>query len=204
MPRPIVNPRETIREVGEWAQNQPWHPNHAPDYGVVEEVGELTHAILKHIQKIRGFEVVDFFRDKAKDALGDIMVYLSHWCYMKNCYYSVKENSYNPNMEYRARLGQLTIYISQMLTVRSDDPAVYTTIATGIATVCSHIARDFGWDLVQDCLGPVWWKVQKRDWNKDSQNGGEEKEATQAALRGDHPEREAPKPVVEGATGEFN
>ena len=160
------NPREIIREVGEWAQRQPWHPTHAPDYGVVEEVGELTHAVLKHLQNIRGFGDVNFFREKAKDAIGDAMVYLSHWCYLKNCYYIVKDQSYNPNLEYRDRLGQLTIHMSQMLTVKADIPAPFITIATNIATVLSHICLDFGWDLLDDCVIPTWHKVKRREWDK--------------------------------------
>lgn len=48
--------------------------------GVVEEVGELSHAILKNKQGIRqNSKVTD---DDMKDAVGDIMIYLINYCNM--------------------------------------------------------------------------------------------------------------------------
>lgn len=44
--------------------------------GLSEEVGELCHAVLKHLQKIRGMEDPEKFRVMAGDAAGDIFVYL--------------------------------------------------------------------------------------------------------------------------------
>jgi NTP pyrophosphatase (non-canonical NTP hydrolase) len=44
--------------------------------GVTEEVGEFAHALLKHHQKIRGYESEEFFKSQIKDAYGDINVYL--------------------------------------------------------------------------------------------------------------------------------
>ena len=84
-----TNPRAIISEVGQWAQQQPWHPQHAPDYGLIEEFGELFHAILKNIQGIRGFDDKDTFEKAVKDAIGDMMVYLCHWCYLNKGYFSV-------------------------------------------------------------------------------------------------------------------
>lgn len=48
--------------------------------GVTEEAGELAHAILKHDQKIRGFEDEEKFREAAGDAVADIVVYLQQLC----------------------------------------------------------------------------------------------------------------------------
>lgn len=48
-----------------------WHPL----LGVVEEVGELAHVILKEIQNIRNVSV-----EKEKDAVGDIVIYLVDFC----------------------------------------------------------------------------------------------------------------------------
>ena len=44
--------------------------------GVSEEAGELSHAVLKHIQKIRGMEDMDAFREAAGDAIADCTIYL--------------------------------------------------------------------------------------------------------------------------------
>lgn len=46
--------------------------------GVVEEVGELAHAMLKRKQGIRGTD--EEHEDAEKDAIGDILVYLAGLC----------------------------------------------------------------------------------------------------------------------------
>ena len=48
----------------------------APLLGIVEEVGELCHATLKHHQGIRGYDNLEYYRNQRDDAVGDIMVYL--------------------------------------------------------------------------------------------------------------------------------
>lgn len=46
--------------------------------GVVEEVGEASHAILKKSQGIRGSE--EKHQEDLRDAIGDIMIYLLNFC----------------------------------------------------------------------------------------------------------------------------
>lgn len=46
--------------------------------GMVEELGELTHARLKGMQGIRGTE--KGFREDEQDAIGDILIYLLNYC----------------------------------------------------------------------------------------------------------------------------
>ena len=48
--------------------------------GVVEEVGELCHAVLKSKQKIRGGESQSASMEKEMDAIGDILIYLTGFC----------------------------------------------------------------------------------------------------------------------------
>ena len=52
---------------------EPWEPL----LGVVEEVGELAHAHLKAVQKIRVDEELIAL---SKDAIGDIVVFLADYC----------------------------------------------------------------------------------------------------------------------------
>jgi len=74
------------REIGEWAARNfgdekgfiPWNQ---PFMGLVEEVGELSHALLKQWQGIRGTS--EEHEASAKDAVGDILVYLFHLCHVK-------------------------------------------------------------------------------------------------------------------------
>lgn len=49
--------------------------------GVVEEVGELSHAELKGLQGVRG--TAEEHEDAAKDAVGDIAIYLLNYCSSK-------------------------------------------------------------------------------------------------------------------------
>lgn len=53
-----------------------------PLMGIVEEVGELYHAVLKSRQQIRGFDTVldTTSKNAAKDAVGDTLIYLFNFC----------------------------------------------------------------------------------------------------------------------------
>lgn len=68
-------------EQHQWASRN--FPNSTADealFGVGEEVGELMHAHLKHKQKIRGCQNTKETIEKKKDAIGDILIYLAHYC----------------------------------------------------------------------------------------------------------------------------
>lgn len=66
-------------------RHQEWAERNFPDststdafIGIVEEVGELGHAILKRKQGIRGPQEAHYL--EMLDAIGDIMLYLTHFC----------------------------------------------------------------------------------------------------------------------------
>jgi NTP pyrophosphatase (non-canonical NTP hydrolase) len=78
-------PRETLSfrmlqtEQRAWVNhNFPGREWMQPFMGVVEEVGELSHALLKQLQGIRGTH--DRHEANAMDAVGDIIVYLADLC----------------------------------------------------------------------------------------------------------------------------
>lgn len=65
-----------------------WQKRNFPDstwaavyMGVVEELGELSHALLKQEQGIRGTR--DELEAKAKDAVGDMVIYLLNLCSLR-------------------------------------------------------------------------------------------------------------------------
>jgi len=66
-------------EVGTWATKNfgADRPAYQRLLGAMEELGELSHAHLKEEQNIRGTE--DHVAD-AKDAIGDIVIYLMDYC----------------------------------------------------------------------------------------------------------------------------
>ncbi len=63
-------------------QQQPWDPF----LGMVEEVGELAHALLKYKQAIRGHKDMDpdKFKDEVVDSLGDLFIYMMSYCNSNN------------------------------------------------------------------------------------------------------------------------
>lgn len=66
------------KELIPWQQhNFPDRPSWQPLVGMMEELGELSHSFLKSAQNIRMNE--DHYA-KAKDAIGDILVYLCDFC----------------------------------------------------------------------------------------------------------------------------
>ncbi len=66
-------------EVGEWAErNFAPYPSYYPLLGLVEEVGELAGAHLKELEGIRGDAA--FHEAKAKDAIGDVVIFLANYC----------------------------------------------------------------------------------------------------------------------------
>ncbi len=72
--------RRLQAEVAEWSAKNfgtPYGSGYRPLLGVVEEVGELSHAHLKVEQGIRGGQ--DHWVDKV-DAVGDILIYLADYC----------------------------------------------------------------------------------------------------------------------------
>lgn len=48
--------------------------------GVVEEIGELHHVELKRLQGIRGYDDDAKFEHEARDAVGDILIFLAGYC----------------------------------------------------------------------------------------------------------------------------
>jgi chromosome segregation ATPase len=71
--------RKLQSEQAEWSQRQfGEQPSVNALLGAMEELGELSHAHLKRLQGIRGsFEELTA---KAKDAVGDITVFLADYC----------------------------------------------------------------------------------------------------------------------------
>lgn len=175
------NTRAIISEVGAWAMRQPWGENHgeakhAPDYGIVEETGEAVHCVLKNLQGIRGLDNRDVFDEKFKDALGDAMVYLSHWCFLRNTFYTLpRYSTLPPTATFRSLLCQLLIQESHMLSLELNPenltPEVAGTIASKIAAALQDMATYFEYDLICDCLVPTWHAVKTRDWHKNRMTG---------------------------------
>jgi NTP pyrophosphatase (non-canonical NTP hydrolase) len=76
---PQNNLRQLQARQGVWQKkNFPGGDDTNPILGVVEEVGELAHAVLKARQGIRG--TIEEHEAAAMDAVGDIVIYLIALC----------------------------------------------------------------------------------------------------------------------------
>lgn len=74
-----MNLRQLQTELAPWvARNFGAVPWQMPLMGVSEEVGELNHALLKQWQGVRGTAAEH--EAAAKDAVGDIVVFLANLC----------------------------------------------------------------------------------------------------------------------------
>lgn len=70
--------KELQQQVKEWTEhNFPNTPKHRPLIGVMEELGEISHSILKMEQGIRNNQP---HREKLIDGIGDLTIYLIDLC----------------------------------------------------------------------------------------------------------------------------
>jgi NTP pyrophosphatase (non-canonical NTP hydrolase) len=64
-------------QINQFPDRQGFHLTEDLRLGIIEEMGELAHAILKRRQMIRGMEDDQKFNAKRDDAIGDAIVYFS-------------------------------------------------------------------------------------------------------------------------------
>lgn len=78
-PVDLMTFRDIERAVTAWATyNFPAATADQQLLGVVEELGELAHAVLKSQQGIRGYSEED--TAEAQDAVGDLLIFLINFC----------------------------------------------------------------------------------------------------------------------------
>ena len=77
-----MNFNQVQAEVGAWSEmNFGDQPSYKLLLGVVEEVGELSHCVLKQSQGIR---MTEDHKEGIVDAVGDIVIYLMDFCCREN------------------------------------------------------------------------------------------------------------------------
>jgi hypothetical protein len=130
--------------------------------GIVEELGELTHAQLKHNQSIRGFDDEEF-ENHAQDAIGDLTIYLLGIVYdqgvLPDAISTVAGASEFGDWH---RIVKYTWYVVD----QPDEPEHVYNLLVALNTYC----YSKGWDydaIVQE----TWREVSKRDWVKSPGDG---------------------------------
>jgi len=175
-----IDEAQLIHQVGNWATKN-FRDKRGPDWGIVEEIGEAAHCVLKHRQKIRGFEVEEFFMSKFADALADTIIYLCDWCYLHNAFFKFGRNQIHdlhPNAaDERTVMVHLLQGAAQMLSfpeILPGDkvPIVHEGLYNMAAQrICNGIeCWAYMYDLdIRLIVAGTWAKVGQRDWNKNPQ-----------------------------------
>lgn len=164
---------EMMNEIGAWADIM--FPVHLPDHGIVEELGEVMHCILKRAQQIRDMEKDEVFYPALKDAFADVTIYLLHLCFLWKVALSFEcmdiSGAYRTwtDRQYCARsLRQAAMLLEYMeiLPVQGDSGIFRVPTQTLMSTLIFWGKK---WDIdVIECARNTWDKnVSKREWNKN-------------------------------------
>jgi len=146
--------------------------------GVCEEVGELGHAHLKQKQSIRG--TTEEHEATAKDAVGDIMIYLMGYTTALGYEMSSVIRPQLEREEWRVtdsdrvylhvfnRTGRLARWEADNQSFGSIE------VKLRVISEITHALRAYcllrGWDIIH-CIEIAWAEVQKRDWIKNPTDG---------------------------------
>lgn len=136
--------------------------------GIAEEYGELSHAVLKHEQKIRGMEDDSKFIAAVDDALADIGIYgLS----LASAIYEdvttlrqlpVKEG-YDEWVRY-VDLGKACSRLPRLTDVNAFNKQIYlSSLFCELAAYAQCTGTEF-----MEIIETVWAKVRKRNWSLSS------------------------------------
>lgn len=171
-----------IEEVGQWAKRN-FQERRMPEtslLGLMEEIGETSHCVLKRIQKIRGFDQDAHFLMHIRDGMADFMIYLADFAHMKGVFFSFNHNDSIKQVNFT----DLTILAQFMLTLaalynleeRTDVTmnealkASYTQYCQRLCSLMECWARMHNVGDLQEITNDVWCRVSARDWQKNPAN----------------------------------
>lgn len=159
---------ELRNEIGAWANRN--FKIHAPEIGILEEIGEVAHVILKTKQGIRGYDDTIDGRTKTladlSDAVADIGVYTLHHCYLRGLTPPERIQIIGTYDDV-ASLSDMASLASMVLDGQSRD-----VVVKEIMECCATIAFRYGIDF-QSELRKTWEKVCLRDWQKNPANAAQ-------------------------------
>lgn len=168
-----------IHAVGTWSENN-FDNKRAADFGILEEIGEATHCVLKRIQGIRGFDNEEFFLKEFGDALADIIIYLSDWCHQHNTFFKFGRNMITQSQpltfdDQRRIIRHLLQAMDVIISVSDREPAGKFTVVDEsqfnmvAQRLCSGVelwAEVYNLDL-RLLVANTWMKISQRDWKKN-------------------------------------
>lgn len=172
-----ANEIDLIHEVGRWSKYNFSH-RRAAHLGIVEEIGEATHCVLKRIQGIRGFDKEEFFLKEFGDALADTIIYLADWCSDRNAFFAFGRNMHSVaklTVDDQNRILTHLLQAGAVICQQADrepaelrviDESDYNMVAQRICTGLEMWAQVYDLDL-RLIVAHTWAKVSQRDWTKN-------------------------------------
>ena len=150
--------QETIERI--IAENKAWVKHNfdfeAPELGLVEEVGEFCHQLLKAGQKIRVTS-----NDLRKDAAVDMAIFFFHLCWRYN---------YRPPASYHPlartvkwHIGILAMFAGKIIATIEDHGSDIPFFLEGFWVNLCDVFHAEGWDM-EESIVTIWDEVKKRDF----------------------------------------
>lgn len=145
--------------------------------GIVEEVGELSHSLLKQAQKIRGSH--DEHEIDAQDAVGDIIIYTSSFL-IKAGFSAQRIEEYLWNKLGGPRAGapgwfesylKMVSRLGHLCEQYPDTNVDFLFITSRFVEELNSVCLARGWDA-REILARTWEQVvSKRDWKANPNDG---------------------------------
>ena len=173
-----MNIEEFLDQQRAWLKHN--FPSSGPDHqlmGIVEEVGELTHAILKSEQKIRGTE--QQHEEAMRDAIGDILIYSSAYCITSDLSVDdIKVAYYRPLLETQIKhslrktvwlkvVTSMSDFVSMAYGRKNLEPTVVKYYFTKFIAMVNSFSITCGFNAIE-ILSDTWNNVvAKRDWRPE-------------------------------------
>lgn len=169
-------------------KNFPNQPTERPLLGAIEELGELCHAELKLLQGIRGDSEKHI--TAAKDAVGDVIIYLFHYCTLKGFNLSqcmmdyrflqsmyLDKNTAQTLLNVNKYLGKLSkTELKLLLTAKNNKEKLIEKVKNSLGELMNNLFAycDLRGFKLEECLQTAFDEVMKRDWTKNKENGSVE------------------------------
>jgi hypothetical protein len=159
--------QELTSAVGEWSKRN-FGDKQNPFLGLIEELGELSHCLLKRQQGIRGYESPSFFIREYMDALGDICIYAANYAYNEGIA-AQWPNKVQVEETANRYIANACYYLFR-LHMTPEFPSDLMISLNGFLSAIAHLAALEQLDLVQ-IAEKTWEIVSVRDWKVNSQDG---------------------------------
>lgn len=132
----------------------------APALGVLEELGEYCHCVLKHHQGIRGFDVEAKFIEESNDAIADMSIYRADLCERADDEYELTDAT----RDQLEAIGFAAFHLGDLLlSLAADNEEARNTIINDLWFDLERIAG--GKDAVEQMTNETWDRiVSKRNW----------------------------------------